>query len=69
MTTPARSQEKSVPYAGYRCRDTDSDLHGRSPEIDALSGRCQLAEKRMRAQRPGHTNLRPVDASEEERQA
>ncbi len=39
-----------------------------SLEIDALCRRCQLAEKRMHAQRPRHTNLRPLDESEEKRQ-
>jgi hypothetical protein len=34
-----------------------------SLEIDALCGRCQLAEKRMRAQRPHHTNLKPLNES------
>jgi hypothetical protein len=36
-------------------------------EIDALCKRCQLSEKRMRAQRPRHTSLRPLDESEEKR--
>jgi Fur family peroxide stress response transcriptional regulator len=59
--------------------DVDKLLEGRtslgqfallrcSLEIDALCGRCQLAEKRMRAQRPSHANLRPRDESEEKRQ-
>jgi Fur family transcriptional regulator, peroxide stress response regulator len=39
-----------------------------SVEIDALCGRCQLAEKRMHAQRPHDTNLRPLDESEEKPQ-
>ena len=39
-----------------------------SLEIDALCGRCQLAEKRMHAQRPHHTNLRPLDESAEKGQ-
>ena len=39
-----------------------------SLEIEALCGRCQLAEKRMHAQRPHHTNLRSLDESEEKRQ-
>jgi Fur family transcriptional regulator, peroxide stress response regulator len=39
-----------------------------SLEIDALCKRCQLAEKRTRAQRPHRTNLRPLDESEEKRQ-
>jgi len=34
----------------------------------ALCMRCQLAEKRMHAQRPHHTNVRPLDESEEKRQ-
>jgi Fur family peroxide stress response transcriptional regulator len=34
-----------------------------SLEIDALCGRWQLAEKRMRAQRPHHTNLKPLNES------
>ncbi|MBV8356660.1 MAG: transcriptional repressor [Deltaproteobacteria bacterium] len=40
-----------------------------SLEIDALCRRCQLAEKRMHAQRPRHTNLRSLDESEERRQS
>jgi len=40
-----------------------------SLEIDALCRRCQLVEKRMRAQRPRHTNLRRLDESEEKRQS
>jgi Fur family peroxide stress response transcriptional regulator len=36
-----------------------------SLEIDALCRRCQITEKRMHAQRPNHTNLRPLDESEE----
>jgi Fur family peroxide stress response transcriptional regulator len=39
-----------------------------SVEIEALCGRCQLAEKRMHAQRPHLTNLRPLNESEEKRQ-
>jgi Fur family transcriptional regulator, peroxide stress response regulator len=39
-----------------------------SVEIDALCRRCQLAEKRMHAQRPHHTNLRPLDESVEKGQ-
>ena len=39
-----------------------------SVEIDALCRRCQLAEKRMHAQRPHHTNLRPPHQSEEKPQ-
>lgn len=39
-----------------------------SLEIDALCRRCQLAEKRVRARRPHHTNLRPLDKTEEKRQ-
>jgi Fur family peroxide stress response transcriptional regulator len=37
-------------------------------EIEALCGRCQLAEKRMHAQRSHHTTLRPLDESEGKRQ-
>lgn len=39
-----------------------------SLEIEALCGRCQLAEKRMHAQRSHHAKLRPLDGSEETRQ-
>ena len=39
-----------------------------SLEIEALCGRCQLAEKRMHAQRPHRTSLRRLDDSEEKRQ-
>jgi Fur family transcriptional regulator, peroxide stress response regulator len=39
-----------------------------SLEIDALCGRCQLAEKRMRVQRPHHTNSRALDESQGKRQ-
>jgi Fur family transcriptional regulator, peroxide stress response regulator len=38
-----------------------------SLEIEALCRRCQLAEKRMHAQRPTRTKLRPLDESEENR--
>jgi Fur family peroxide stress response transcriptional regulator len=38
-----------------------------SLEIEALCGRCQLAEKRMNAQRPHLTNVRPLDESKEKR--
>jgi Fur family peroxide stress response transcriptional regulator len=34
-----------------------------SLEIDALCRRCQLDEKRVHAQRPHHSNLKPVDES------
>src|SRR6202040_3631390 len=36
-----------------------------SVEIDALCGRCQLAEKRMHAEHPQHTNPRRLDESAE----
>ncbi len=39
-----------------------------SLEIEALCARCQIAEKRMHAQRARHANVRPLDASEEKRQ-
>jgi Fur family peroxide stress response transcriptional regulator len=39
-----------------------------SLEIEALCGRCQVAEKRMRGQRPHHTHPRPLDESREKRQ-
>jgi len=39
-----------------------------SLEIEALCGRCQLAEKRMHAQRSHHTKMKPLNESEEERQ-
>ena len=39
-----------------------------SVEIDALCERCQLAEKRTRAQRLRHTNLRLLDESAEKGQ-
>jgi Fur family transcriptional regulator, peroxide stress response regulator len=39
-----------------------------SLEIDALCGRCQLAEKRIHAQRLHRTSLRRLDDSEEKRQ-
>ena len=39
-----------------------------SLEIEALCGRCQLAQKRMHAQRSHHTTLRPLDESEGKRQ-
>lgn len=39
-----------------------------SLEIDALCGRCQLAEKRMHSRRPHQNQLRPLDDSEEKRQ-
>jgi hypothetical protein len=38
-----------------------------SLEIDALCGRCQLAEKRMHGQRQHHTMVRPLNESEEKR--
>ena len=38
-----------------------------SLEIEALCMRCQLAEKRIHAQRPNRTKLRPLDESEENR--
>jgi Fur family transcriptional regulator, peroxide stress response regulator len=43
-------------------------LLGCSLEIEALCRRCQLAEKRTHSQRPHHTNLKPLDESEEKRQ-
>ena len=39
-----------------------------SLEIEALCRRCQLAEKRMHAQRQHHINPRPLDESVEKRQ-
>jgi len=39
-----------------------------SLEIEALCRRCQLVEKRMHVRRPHHTNLRPLDQSQEKRQ-
>jgi len=39
-----------------------------SLEIEALCGRCQLAEKRTHVQRPHRTHLKPSNASEEKRQ-
>lgn len=38
-----------------------------SLEIDALCRRCQLADKRMHARRPHHTNLRLRDETEAKR--
>jgi len=56
--------------------DADTLLEGRtslgeftllrcSLEIDALCGRCQVAEKRVHSQRPHDTNLKSPDESEE----
>ncbi len=39
-----------------------------SLEIEALCRRCQVAEKRMHAQRPHYTNVRLLDESKEKRQ-
>jgi Fur family transcriptional regulator, peroxide stress response regulator len=39
-----------------------------SLEIDAICGRCQLAEKRMHIQRPRDNNLKSLDESAEKRQ-
>jgi Fur family transcriptional regulator, peroxide stress response regulator len=39
-----------------------------SLEIEALCGRCQLAEKRTHAQRPHHTKLRPQGETGEKHQ-
>jgi len=44
-------------------------LLGCSLEIDALCRRCQLAEKRTRAQRPLRTNPRPLDESGKKHQS